>query len=284
MANKIIITCDSTCDLSPELLERYGVKTMPLVVTMDDKAYRDGIDATPDDIYEFYNTTGRLAKSTAGNIADYDDFFRENLEEGAELIHFCLSSQMSTTFNNARLAAEEYDNVYVVDTANLSTGSGLLVLKALDMVADGKTVTEILEEIEVLKPRVDASFVIDSLTFLYKGGRCSAVSALGANLLKLKPCIEVKGGAMSVGKKYRGVFGTVLKEYAKDRLEDADLDLRRVFVTHAGCDEEVVNSVAEIVKNSLPFEEVLVTRAGCTISAHCGRNTLGILFIRKNDI
>lgn len=284
MAEKIIVTCDSTCDLSPELLERYGVKTLPLVITMDDKAYRDGIDATPDDIYEFYNKTGRLAKSTAGNIADYADFFRENLEDGAHLIHFCLSSEMSTTYNNARLAAEEFDCVHVVNTANLSTGSGLLVLKAMDMIADGKTVAEILEEIETLKPRVDASFVIDSLTFLYKGGRCSAVSALGANLLKLKPCIEVKGGSMGVGKKYRGKFDVVLKEYAKDRLENADVDLRRVFVTHAGCDKKVVDSIAEIVKNSLPFEEVLVTRAGCTISAHCGRNTLGVLFIRKSDI
>ena len=281
MANKIIITCDSTCDLSPELLERYGIKTSPLVVTMDDKAYRDGIDATPDDIYEFYERTGRLAKSTAGNIADYDDFFRENLEEGADLIHFCLSSEMSTTYNNARLAAEEYENVHVVNTANLSTGSGLLVLKAADMVAAGKTVPEILEEIETIKPLVDASFVIDSLTFLYKGGRCSAVSALGANLLKLKPCIEVVDGKMGVGKKYRGKFEVVLKEYAKDRLENANIDLRRVFVTHAGCDQEVVDSVVEIVKNSLPFEEVLVTRAGCTISAHCGRNTLGVLFIKK---
>ena len=284
MAEKIIVTCDSTCDLSPELLERYGVKTLPLVITMDDKAYRDGIDATPDDIYEFYNKTGRLAKSTAGNIADYADFFRENLEDGAHLIHFCLSSEMSTTYNNARLAAEEFDRVHVVNTANLSTGSSLLVLKAMDMIADGKTVAEILEEIETLKPRVDASFVIDSLTFLYKGGRCSAVSALGANLLKLKPCIEVKGGSMGVGKKYRGKFDVVLKEYAKDRLENADVDLRRAFVTHAGCDKEVVDSIAEIVKNSLPFEEVLVTRAGCTISAHCGRNTLGVLFIRKSDI
>ncbi len=285
MANKVKITCDSTCDLSPELLEKYGIKVCPLCVTMDDKAFRDGIDATPDDIYAFFEKTGRLAKSTATNIADYTDFFNDNLEEDADIIHFVLSSEMSTTYRNACLAAEEVGNVYPIDTRNLSTGSGLLVLKACEMAKSGMSTEDIVKEIDALKSRVDASFVIDSLTYLHKGGRCSALSALGANLLKLKPCIEVVDGSMGVGKKYRGKFELTLNEYVSDRLANTDdLDLSRVFVTHAGVDSETVNAVVEAVKDAAPFKEVLITRAGCTISAHCGRNTLGVLFIRKSKV
>lgn len=281
MAN-IKITCDSTCDLGDALVERYNVPVCPLVITMDDKAYKDGVDVKPDDIYDFYNNTGRLAKSAAVNIADYEEFFKKHIDGHDALIHFCISSKMSTTYQNACIAAQEVGNVYVIDSENLSTGSGLLVLKACDLAGGDMTAEEIVKTINDLKPKVDASFVIDSLLFLYKGGRCSAVSALGANLLKLKPCIEVKDGAMGVGKKYRGKFESVLKDYIKDRMSEAgEVDLRRVFVTHAGCDEKLVNEMAQLVKELMPFEEVLVTRAGCTVSVHCGRNTLGVLFIRK---
>lgn len=285
MARKIKITCDSTCDLSEELLSRYDISVCPLSVVMGDKAYRDGIDAKPDDIYAYYAETGKLAKSAAVNIPEYEDFFNEHKEDDTDIIHFCISSEMSTTYNNARLAAASVGNVYVIDSANLSTGSGLLALKACDMREQGMSTNDIVAAIEELKPKVDASFVIDSLLYLYKGGRCSGVAALGANLLKLKPCIEVKNGAMGVGKKYRGKFEAVLKDYAAERLDDADnIDMHRVFITHAGCDEKIVNEVAELVKKTMPFEEVLVTRAGCTVSTHCGRNTLGVLFIRKNPI
>lgn len=285
MAKKVKITCDSTCDLSPELLDKYGIKVNPLCVTMDDEAFRDGVDATPDDIYAFFERTGRLAKSTATNIADYTDFFEANLEEDTEIIHFVISSEMSTTYRNACLAAEDVGNVYPVDSRNLSTGSGLLVLKACEMAESGMSAEDIIEEINTLIPKVDASFVIDNLTYLHKGGRCSALSALGANLLKLKPCIEVAGGTMGVGKKYRGKFEVILKEYVADRLENLDdLDLSRVFVTHAGVDMEIVTAVAEAVKETAPFKELLITRAGCTVSAHCGRNTLGVLFIRKSEV
>ena len=285
MAKKVRITCDSTCDLSPELLKEYGISVCPLCVTMDEDAFRDGIDATPEDIYAFFDRTGRLAKSTAVNIADYADFFNDNLDEDTELVHFIISSEMSTTYRNACLAAEEVGNVYPVDTRNLSTGSGLLVLKACEMAKNGMSAEEIIAEIDKIKPCVDASFVIDSLEYLHKGGRCSALSALGANLLKLKPCIEVVDGSMGVGKKYRGKFELTLNEYVADRLANIDdLDLSRVFVTHAGVDPETVNTVAEAVKATAPFKEVLITRAGCTISAHCGRNTLGVLFIRKSEV
>ena len=181
-----------------------------------------------------------------------------------------------------RLAAEEFENVYVIDCANLSTGSGLLVINAAEMAMKGIEAKEIVEKIEKMKPCVDASFVIGSLEYLHKGGRCSALAMLGANLLKLKPCIEVKNGAMGVSKKYRGRYADVLKTYVSERLGDgSDIDNSRVFVTHAGCDEEVVKQVVEQVKESGIFKEVFLTRAGCTVSSHCGANTLGVLFIRK---
>ncbi len=285
MAKKVKITSDSTCDLSPELIQKYDIGICPLFITLDDKFYRDGVDITPDDVYAFYDKTGRLAKSAAANIADYQDFWEAEKGDCEELIHLNISASMSATHNNARMAAEDMEGVYAFDSANLSTGSGLLVLKAAELANEGKSAAEIIAELENLRTKVDASFVIDSLTYLHKGGRCSTLAALGANVLKLKPCIEVKGGAMGVGKKYRGKFELVLKDYVADRLADGDnIDLSRVFVTHAGCDEEIVNNVVEMVKAALPFKEVLITRAGCTVSAHCGRNTLGVLFIKKTDI
>ena len=285
MQTNIKITCDSTCDLSAELIEKYNISVKPLYVTLDEKPYLDGIEINPDDIYKYYNETGKLAKTAAVNIAEYTEFFESLKTEDNEIIHFNISASMSVTHNNARIAAEDVGGVYAIDTANLSTGSGLLVLRACELAESGMSAKEIVEEIEKIKPCVDTSFVIDSLEYLYKGGRCSAVAALGANLLKLKPCIEVKNGAMDVGKKYRGKFDSVLRTYISERLVNPDdIDLHRVFVTHAGCDEALVNEIVEQVKNTLPFEQVLVTRAGCTVSAHCGRNTLGILFIRKSPI
>lgn len=285
MIKKVKITSDSTCDLSPELIAKYDIGICPLFITLDDKFYRDGVDITPDDVYAFYDKTGRLAKSAAANIADYTDFWEAQKGDCEELIHFNISSSMSATHNNARMAAEDMEGVYAFDSANLSTGSGLLVLKAAELANEGKSAAEIIAELEDIRTKVDASFVIDSLTYLHKGGRCSTLAALGANVLKLKPCIEVKGGAMGVGKKYRGKFELILKDYVADRLADGDnIDLDRVFVTHAGCDEEIVNKVVAMVKEALPFKEVLITRAGCTVSAHCGRNTLGVLFIKKTDI
>ena len=282
MSINIAITSDSTSDLSPELRERYNITTIPLGVTLGEKNYLDGIDITPDDIYEHHAKTGELPKTSAANMSDCIDFFKTFADEGKTVIHFSLSSEMSSTYNNTRMAAEEFENVYVIDTRNLSTGGGLLVVAAAEMAAKGMEAKAIVEEIEKLIPKVDASFVIDSLEYLHKGGRCSALAMLGANLLKLKPCIEVKDGSMGVGKKYRGKFGDVLKTYAEERIGDGSgIDLDRVFVTHAGCDSEIVDSVVAKVKELAPFKEVFVTRAGCTISSHCGKDTLGVLFIRN---
>ncbi len=285
MDYNIVITSDSTTDLSPELRERYNVQILPLGVTLGDKTYFDGVDVNPDDIYAYHDKTGTLPKTCAANVSDCIDFFKKFVDEGKTVIHFSLSGEMSSTYNNSRMAALEFENVYVIDTRNLSTGGGLLVIAAAEMAAKGMEPAKIVEEIQQLVPCVDASFIIDNLEYLHKGGRCSAVAMLGANLLKLKPCIEVKGGKMGVGKKYRGRFGDVLMTYAEERIGDGStIDLDRVFVTHAGCDPEIVDSVVKKVKELAPFKEVFLTRAGCTISSHCGADTLGVLFIRKNPI
>ena len=281
---KVIITRDSTSDLPAEIVEKLNILTVPLVVTLGDKAYQDGVDIHPDDIYKYHEENGVLPKTSAANVDDMMNFFEPLVKEGYEIIHFTISSAMSSTYQNSCIAADEFDGIYVVDTANLSTGEGLLIMKAAEWVALGLSAKEVYDKVTELIPRVDASFVIDSLEYLHKGGRCSALAALGANLLKLKPCIEVTSGTMGVSKKYRGKYSETLKQYVADRLSDySDIDLSRVFVTHAGCDEEIVNQVVEQVKATAPFEELIISRAGCTVSAHCGRNTLGVLYIRKSE-
>ncbi len=285
MQNNIIISADSTCDLNTELRERYNVSIIPLGVNLGDKTYFDGVDIGPDDIYAHHAKTGELPKTTAANVGDCIDYFKPFTEKGKTVIHFALSSEFSSTYNNACLAASEFENIFVIDTRNLSTGGGLLVVAAAEMAKSGLEAKKIVEKINAMIPCVDASFVIDNLEYLHKGGRCSALAMLGANVLKLKPCIEVKNGKMGVGKKYRGKYGAVLKEYVAERLANIDdIDLDRVFVTHAGVDMEIVNAVVEQVKKTAPFKEVFMTRAGCTISSHCGADTLGVLFVRKSPI
>ena len=285
MTKQVIISSDSTCDLSKELIARYQIRILPMGVSLGDNIYRDGVEITPDDIYEYNARTGQLAKTSAINMSESADFFAELTKDGSAVIHFTISSSMSATYNNARMAAEDFENVYVVDSKNLSTGNGLLVIAAAEMAKRGMDAKKIADKVSELADCVDASFVVDNLEYLAKGGRCSAVAAFGANLLQLKPCICVKKGAMGVGKKYRGKFEKVLSGYVADRLANGDdICLDRVFVTHAGCDPQIVQSVVTAVKNTLPFKEVFVTRAGCTVSAHCGANTLGVLFIRKTPL
>jgi len=280
--NKVIIASDSTTDLTPELIEKYGVKILPLGVTLGDRLYTDGVDINPDMIYAHYEKTGELPKTSAINVAQCAEFFARHTADGSAMVFFTISAEMSSTYANARLAAQDFDKVFVVDTRNLSTGGGLLVAAAGDMAKAGMSAKEIAEECTKLTQNVAASFIVDDLTFLHKGGRCSALAAIGANLVQIKPCIGVMDGKMSVVKKYRGKFSAVLKKYAAELIEDAAIiDTRRVFITHAGCDEAIVEQCVSQIKEAIPFEEVIVSRAGCTISSHCGRNTLGILFMRK---
>ncbi len=285
MKKQIIISSDSTCDLSSELIDRYNIRILPMGVSLGDEIYRDGVNIMPDDLYDYVAKTGQLPKTSAINMAENAEYFEKLTEDGSAVIHFTISASMSATYNNARVAAEDFEDVYVVDSKNLSTGNGLLVIAAAEMARQGMEAREIAQKVSALADCVDASFVVDNLEYLAKGGRCSAVAAFGANLLQLKPCISVKNGAMGVGKKYRGKFEKVLPSYVAERLANSDdIELDRVFVTHAGCDPQLVESVAELVKNTLPFKEVLVTRAGCTVSSHCGANTLGVLFIRKTPL
>lgn len=278
------ITSDSTCDLSPEQLERYNIRLLPLYVSMDGKTLRDGVDVKPDDIYAHVSAGGSLPQTAAVNLADYVRAFTELSEKNDFVIHVCISLDFSCCYQNAKLAAADFDNVYVVDSRNLSTGHGLVVLEAERMAREGMEPDDIVAALHDLTGRVEASFILDRLDYMKKGGRCSAVTLLGANLLKLRPCIEVKDGKMGVGKKYRGSFDKCVCEYITDKIGNrSDLELRRVFITHSGVSEETVQKAVETVQKLQPFEEICVTRAGCTVSSHCGPGTLGVLYIRKAD-
>lgn len=285
MPNKILITSDSTTDLGPELLERFNIKVLPLKVSLGENTYTDGVDVNPDKIYEHFKNTGELPKTAAPNLQDCTDFFKKYTDMGYSIVHFTLSSEMSSSFNNARLAAGEFENVYVVDTQNLSTGGGLMVISAAKMAENGDGAPVIADKCRALSKKIDASFVLSDLEYLHKGGRCSGIAAFGANLLKLNPCIVVRNGKMDVSKKYRGKFAVVLKEYISAMLSDKDdIETDMVFVTHSGVDSKICDDCIAQVKELLPFKEVFFTRAGCTISSHCGPNTLGVLFIHKSDI
>ena len=281
--SEIVITADSTCDLSKELTDKYNIEMIPLYVVYGDKAKKDGVETNPNEIYDYVEKNGELTKTSAVPMGEYLDYFKKFSEGGKTVIHFSISSGFSSTCNNAKLAAEELENVYVVDSLNLSTGSGLLVIKARELANEGKSAEEIVEEINRLTAYADASFIICNLDYLRMGGRCSTVAAIGANILKLKPCIEVIDGKMTVGKKYRGTFVNCLKEYIRERLEGNidDIDTSRIFITHTRCDDEIEGIVEEEIKKYGNFDEILKTEAGSTVACHCGPETLGILYMRK---
>ena len=285
MSNKIILCADSTCDLSPELCERYNVVINSFTVILDEKTYHDGVDLTPDDMYRVYREKKILPHTSATNIDEYEAMFRKYIDQGCDVIFINLGSGLSATYNNCRLAAESFPGrAFAVDSRNLSTGTGLLVIEAAKMIEEGKlTAAEIVERLCEIRNRVHASFVIDTLEFLYKGGRCSALAMFGANALKLRPCIMVdnQSGKMSVGKKYRGNMDKVVLQYAKDAISGIDIDTEKVFITHSGVPESQSEAVRALLAESLPFENIYITRAGCGISTHCGPGTLGVLFIAK---
>ena len=278
----VIITGDSTIDLSPQLLEQYGVQTVPLYVNMGGKSYRDGVDMQPADIYAYVEKTGELPKTSAPSVQDYIDFFERLRKEYDEVVHFNLSSELSVSHQNARLAAEEMDGVYVIDSRNLSTGTGLLVLEACDRAKAGMDAVNICREIGELIPKVEASFILNRLDYLAKGGRCSSLLALGANVLKLRPVIMVQDGKMDVGKKYRGAYDKCVEKYLDGQLAGrTDIRKNRIFVTHTKCRPETIAEAKAMVAKLQNFDEVLDTTAGGTITNHCGEETLGVLFIRE---
>jgi len=280
---KVKICSDSVCDLSAELKEKYALDILPLYVMLDGKEHRDGVDIVPEDIYAHVAAGGALGSTAAVSVADYIEFFTKQLESCDELVHFHISSSMSACYQNACIAAEEVGNVYPIDSENLSTGIGLQILDALEMAEKGMSGEEIQSAINFRRGNVEASFVVDSVDYLHKGGRCSAVAALGANLLGLKPCIEVRDGAMGVAKKYRGKIFKCILQYVRERLENrSDIDTGKIFITHSGgFTPEELQAVEDEVKKYQSFDNIYHTRAGCTVSNHCGPKTLGILFERK---
>ncbi len=285
MAKPVVLCADSTCDLGDELCRQYDVHYYPLHVILEGHQYGDGVDLQPDDIYAAYRERKVLPKTAAINAAEYMEFFRPFLEQGCEVVHITLGSGLSASYQNCCLAAEQLEGVYVIDSRNLSTGSGLVVLEAAKRISAGMPAAQIAEEVQALTGRCHASFVIDTLEFLYKGGRCSALAMLGANMLQLKPCIEVdnRSGAMGVGKKYRGSLDKALAQYVRDKLEGReDIDPERVFITHSGISDERIAAVRQLVEQYGHFQQIHITRAGCTISSHCGPNTLGVLFMTRS--
>ena len=279
---KIRIMADSTCDLSPEYIAEHGIIMLPLQVNLGGRDYRDGVDITPDDIFRAVAEGADLPKTSAINVEEYRKAFKKGLEGCDALIHFAISADFSSCHVNAVAAAKGMP-VYPIDSRNLSSGIALLVAEAVDMLDAGCDDPQaIVDHVKSLIDKVDASFIIDRLDYLYKGGRCSMVAMLGANMLKLKPCIEVVDGKMIVGRKFRGSFERCLKQYVEDRLHASEgIREKRIFVTHTGVDPRAVEKLKEYIRGLGHFEEILEVRAGSTISSHCGDNTLGVLFIRK---
>lgn len=277
----IKISADSTCDLSPELREKLDVAVIPLSIVAGDEMFRDGVDIHPEDVFSF-GDRGIVCQTGAVNVFEYQQHFQELISQSKAVFHINLGSDFSSCHSNAVLAARDFSNVFVIDSQNLSTGSSLLVYDAALLAAEGRDPLEIKDRLEANIPKVESSFVIDQLDYLARGGRCSAITAQGAKVLRLKPCIEVRDGIMIVGRKYRGSFEKALTTYVTDRLKDRDdLDLSRLFLTEAGCSEETVIKMRNLVQELADFEEIVTIKAGCTISSHCGPNTLGVLFKRK---
>lgn len=278
----IKIISDSTCDLSPELVRQNDIAITSLIVMKNGQEFLDGETITPSQIFDHVASGGELCSTAARSVGFYADIFKPYAEKYDGVIHLTISSDFSSSFQNASLAASAYENVRVVDSRNLSTGQGLLVLKACELAKTASSLDALKEALDDYASRIEASFVVDKLDYLAKGGRCSSATALGANLLNLKPCIEVRDGKMVVGKKYRGNYVKCLSNYVKDRLEGReDIDQSILFVTYTQVSQEAHDAVLEAVRTYGHFQTVYETQAGCTVSCHCGPGTLGILFVRK---
>lgn len=279
----IKIISDSTCDLSPELVEKYNIHIIPLHVLLGEEEYSDGVTITPDEVYAWSDKNNLAPKTSAPGISSTVKVYKRYLDEGYEIISFAISSHMSGTANIMRLAAEELNathKIHVIDSENLSTGIGLQVIEAAVMAQNNICAQEIVKHIETIIPKIRASFVVDTLTYLHRGGRCSGIAALAGSTLKLHPKIGVSGGKMSPSKKYMGCMKKTVAAYTKDlEAELLSADPKRVFITHSGCEKELIDDVYSYLLSLDRFDEILITRAGCVISSHCGPNTLGVLFI-----
>ncbi|MBR4972463.1 MAG: DegV family protein [Oscillospiraceae bacterium] len=279
---RIKVLSDSTCDLSQAILEEHNISLVPLTVIKDNEEYKDGVTITPAEIFAHVAAGGALCSTSANSVGEYEEKFAEFAPAYDGVLLITIGSGFSSCYQNACIAAQDFDNVQVVDSQNLSTGQGLVVLEACRLAKECASLDELREKVQAFTEKVEASFLVDKLAYLAKGGRCSAVAALGANLLNLKPCIDVKDGKMGVSKKYRGKYDKCLASYVKERLADRE-DIRRdiLFVTRTSVSQEEYAAVMEAVREYGQFETVYETLAGCTVSCHCGPGTLGVLFVRK---
>ena len=278
----IKIVADSTCDLSPEIVEKMDITISPTYVVSNGKYYKDGIDIMPEDVFKIFETEGAACKTTAANVFDYEEIYSEFATKYDNIIQICIGSEFSSCYQNACIAAKSFKNVHVINPMNLSTGFGYLVYEAALMAKEGADIETICKKIKDMSPYIDTSFIINKLDYLHKGGRCSGLEAIGAMLLNIKPCIEVLNGKMDVGRKYRGRLEQCIEKYIKDRFEDNDdIDYKRVFVTHSLRSDEALNNAIELIKSCANFEEIITTTAGCAVSTHCGPNTLGVIYKRK---
>lgn len=279
---KIKVLSDSTCDLSAELLAAYDISLVPLTVVKGDEQFKDGVTIQPADIFAHVADGGALCSTAAVSIGEYADLFEEYLKDYDGILLINIGSGFSACHQNACLAAEEFENIRCIDTKNLTTGQGMIALEACRLAKETDDLDAIAEQLNAYRERIEASFLVNKLDYLVKGGRCSSAAALGANLLNLKPCIEVRDGKMAVGKKYRGNFSKSLSNYVRERLENrTDVDYRTIFITHVGIDEDVLREVTEAVKEYGSFENIHLTTTGCTVACHCGPGTIGIIFARK---
>ena len=279
---KIKVMSDSTCDLSAELLADYDITLAPLTVIKADEQFQDGVTITPADIFDHVANGGALCSTAAVSIGDYADLFEKYSQEYDGVIHISLGSGFSACYQNATLAAEDFPNVRIIDSQNLTTGQGLVVLKACELAKTATDLDALAEELRAYTEKIEASFLVDKLDYLVKGGRCSSAAALGANLLNLKPCIEVRNGKMGVVKKYRGNYTKSLASYVKERLEGReDIDRSTLFLTKTVVSDDCYATVLDTIRSCGDFEHVYETTAGCTVSCHCGPGTLGVIFVRK---
>ena len=282
MPKPVVITADSPIDLTPELAKKFDVKIIPLYIILADKTYRDGVDISPGDIFNKYEEEKIIPRTSAISVADYFAFFRGFAEQGNAVVHFSLSSTISSTHQNALIAAEEFSDVHVVDSMNLSTGIAMLALEGCAMRDAGFEADKIYEAVSALRGRVCQSFVIDKLEFLRKGGRCSALAALGANVLNIHPSIELYGGKLELAKKYRGRIEAIQMNFIEDQLQKRGrINPDTVFICHSGIPAEQLEAVLRIVQENFSFKQIFVTEAGCTISTHCGPNCLGLAYLTK---
>ena len=285
MHRPVCITYDSTCDLTPQLLERFRIRTIPLTIQSGERVFPDDGSYTSADLYDGYRRDGTLPKTSAISPEEFRNFFSAILDEGFDIVHIDISSDLSCTCQNAVMAAQELSDkgaIHVVDSRQLSTGGGLLALQGAKLRDDGMAASDIAAELRRLAPLSDTSFVLDTLEYMWKGGRCSGVTALGANMLKLKPSLEIRDGKLVVCKKYRGAMEKVYRQYVTERLADKAVVDDWAFITHSGeVSEKTLQELTALVRELAPFKEVFVTQAGCTVSSHCGPGTLGVLFLRQ---